>query len=173
MVSFEDEARARTGENFDLRGIGRQALSDTIDCAFSVNHAVVSVWVDGVDRTSEIISGAFASLKALSLDWNAIGADGVSALCCAVLPALVRLGIGSNKVGDAGVARLIEGMGSQSVAMPLLRFIDLSGTANQIGDVGMAALASALSSGAMRGLEELSVWNPTLELKRALTERGI
>ena len=90
-----------------------------------------------------------------------------------VLPELIRISVSSNKIGNVGVANLIEGMASHPLGLPKLKYINLNGVNNLIGDDGKAALASALSNGAMQGLEELSVWNPTSGLSAACSARGI
>ena len=62
------------------------------------------------------------------------------------LPALKKLGLASNQIGDAGISSLAVALGKG--ALPKLEFLALN--ENQIGDVGMAAFAAAIAMGCSR-----------------------
>jgi len=97
--------------------------------------------------------------------WNAaIGDAGLVALAPTLqrLPALERLTLDFNPLGDEGLAALVAPPPPPAGApppttgvLPKLRQLNLNNT--QVDDAGCAALASALSSGALPALRSTSI----------------
>jgi len=108
--------------------------------------------------------GALPRLKHLCLDDDAIGDAGLVALAPALrrLPALERLGLSGNPIGDEGLAALVAPPPPPAGAPPpptgvlaKLKALDLRFT--QVTDAGCAALAAALDSGALPAFERLDL----------------
>ena len=107
--------------------------------------------------------GAMPRLKILWLYSTAIGDAGLVALAPALwrLPALERLYLGRNPLGDEGLAALVAPPPPPPAGAPptttggltKLEMLDFQRT--QITDAGCAALAAALDSGALPALERL------------------
>ena len=100
--------------------------------------------------------GALPRLKFLYLRSTAIGDAGLVALAPALRrqPELEILGLGSNPLGDEGLAALVApppppagALPAPTGGLPKLKWLDLSLT--QIADAGCAALAEALDSGTL------------------------
>mgnify|MGYP002004186688 FL=1 len=114
--------------------------------------------------------GALPRLRALFLCHVAIGDAGLIALAPALrqLPALKTLNLSDNPLGDEGIAALLvvvappppppppaSAPSSPTGGLTQLTELFLEGT--QVADAGCAALASALSSGALPPLERLEL----------------
>ena len=122
-----------------------------------VGDAGASALAAALDR------GALPRLRFLTLNSAAIGDAGLVALAPALLrlPALEKLYLYHNPVGDEGLAALVAP--PPPAGTPLLpagglkklEVLDLDGT--QITDAGCAALAAALNSGALPALETLDL----------------
>jgi len=105
--------------------------------------------------------GALPRLKILTLYNTTIGDAGLLALAPALRrrPALERLYINSNPLGDEGLAALVAPPPAAGAPLPTtgglakLEVLNLSFT--QITDAGCATLAVALDSGALPALEHL------------------
>ena len=108
--------------------------------------------------------GALPRLKILDLGSTALGDAGLVALAPALrrLPALEWLDLDGNPFGDEGLAALVAPPPPPAGApptttgvLPKLRQLNVNNT--QVGDAGCAALASALSSGALPALLSTSI----------------
>jgi len=106
--------------------------------------------------------GALPRLKTLDLCNAAIGDAGLVALAPALrrLPALERLYLVRNPLGDEGLAALVAPPPPPAGAPPpptggLAKLKTLYLISTQISDAGCATLAAALDSGAMPALSEL------------------
>ena len=105
--------------------------------------------------------GALPRLTSLALSSAAIGDAGLVALAPALrrLPALERLSLGVNPIGDEGLAALVAPPPAAGApptttgGLAQLKWLDLSNT--QITDAGCATLAAALDSGALPALKQL------------------
>ena len=98
-------------------------------------------------------SGALPALKRLELYQNTIGDAGLSALADVVskgaLHKLIRLELQHNYIGDDGITAFTDAVSKG--ALRALKELYLYG--NSIGDVGMKAFADAVRSGALDKLE--------------------
>jgi hypothetical protein len=105
--------------------------------------------------------GALPRLKSLALTNAAIGDAGLVALAPALrwLPALERLSLGVNPLGDEGLAALVAPPPPAGAPPPttggLAQLKVLIFSRTQITDAGCATLAAALDSVAMPALEKL------------------
>ena len=107
--------------------------------------------------------GALPRLKTLDLGNAAIGDAGLVALAPALRrrPALERLSLHGNSLGDEGLAALVAPPPPAGAPPPLtgvltkLKGLNLSFT--QVTDAGCATLTAALDSGALPALEELDL----------------
>eukprot|EP00964_Phaeocystis_antarctica_P041135 scaffold23509_cov59-Phaeocystis_antarctica.AAC.1 len=105
--------------------------------------------------------GAMPRLKVLLLTSAAIGDAGLVALAPALrqLPALEQLGLAGNPFGDEGLAALVAPPPPAGALPPsagvLTKLETLALRITQVADAGCAALAAALSSGALPALEQL------------------
>ena len=107
--------------------------------------------------------GALPRLKTLDLYNAAIGDAGLVALAPTLrrLPALERLYLAGNLLGDEGLAALVAPPPPAGAPPPptggltKLKLLSLSRT--QITDAGCAALTAALDSGALPALEEIDL----------------
>ena len=109
--------------------------------------------------------GAMPRLRFLDLHSTAIGDAGLVALAPALrrLPALQRLGLGRNPLGDEGLAALVAPPPQAGAPPPttggLAKLKQLHLYYTQITDDGCAALAAALDSGALPALEHLYLYD--------------
>jgi hypothetical protein len=103
--------------------------------------------------------GALPRLQRLWLNSAAIGDAGLVALTPALRrrPALERLDLSGNPLGDEGLAALVAPppppAGAPTGVLTKLKQLNLSGT--QVNDTGCAALAAALDDGALPALVDL------------------
>ena len=99
--------------------------------------------------------GAMPRLESLNLSGNPIGSQGVTELAAPLrkLPALNVLTLGFCDIGDDGVASLVANLGKDDFkALKVLQLYD-----NKITDAGWAKLLTALDSGALPALKEVSL----------------
>ena len=109
--------------------------------------------------------GALPRLRILQLSTCAIGDAGLVTLAPALrrLPALERLCLSRNPIGDEGFVALVPppppagALPPPTAVLPKLKFIDLSYT--QVSDAGCATFAAALVNGALPALVVLSLHN--------------
>ena len=141
-----------------LAGLGAGALPAVTYLSFGGMHvgdAGASALAAALDR------GALPRLDNLVLSCAAIGDAGLVALAPALRqrPALARLGLERNLLGDEGIAALVAPpppAGAQRTTtgvLTMLTVLYLSHT--QITDAGCATLASALDNGALPALVNL------------------
>ena len=155
---FSTGAASPDGVQRLLAGLGAGALPAVTYLSFGGMHvgdAGASALAAALDR------GALPRLENLVLSWAAIGDAGLVALAPALRqrPALARLGLERNPLGDEGIAALVAPpppAGAQRTttgALTKLTVLYLSHT--QITDAGCATLASALDNGALPALVKL------------------
>ena len=140
-----------------LAGLGAGALPAVTYLCFGgmrVGDTGASALAAALDR------GALPRLDNLVLSSATIGDAGLVALAPALRqrPALVRLGLERNPLGDEGLAALVAppppaGAPPTTGVLTKLKVLYLSHT--QITDAGCATLASALDSGALPSLVNL------------------
>ena len=106
--------------------------------------------------------GALPRLKCLALDTVNISDAGLVALAPALrrLPALDQLYLKGNPIGDEGLAALVPQLPTGDLLPPTgklakLAVLDLEST--QLSDAGCAALAAAITSGALPLLDDLEL----------------
>jgi hypothetical protein len=119
-----------------------------------VGEAGASALAAALDR------GALPRLEVLVLTIAAIGDAGLAALAPALRrrPALRKLGLSGNPLGDEGLAALVAPPPPAAPPRPAgglkkLKWLDLSFT--QVSDAGCATLVAALHSGALPALDTL------------------
>mmetsp|Transcript_6644 Transcript_6644/g.17265 ORF Transcript_6644/g.17265 Transcript_6644/m.17265 type:complete len:151 (+) Transcript_6644:224-676(+) len=98
------------------------------------------------------------SLRTLSLSANKISDCGFGGLAevmrLGVLPALVSLNLSANHVGDEGVIAFCRGpWRGRKGPMACLETLWLD--SNRVGDAGCAALAAAITAGALASIEDI------------------
>ena len=161
-------------ENLELRAAGRpdgvQRLAEklgagALPAVTSLLLGSTHVGDAGASALAAALGrGALPRLKTLYLGNTAIGDAGLVALAPALrrLPALERLYLVRNPLGDEGLAALVAPPPPPAGApppttgvLPKLRQLNLNNT--QVDDAGCAALASALSSGALPALRSTSI----------------
>ena len=143
-----------------LGGLGTlQAVRSFVLIGMHVGDAGASALAAALRR------GALPQLRSLVLNRAAIGDAGLVGLAPALrrLPALERLFLSENPIGDESLAALLTpapaaaagAAGALPPAGGLTKLKELNLRRTQIADVGCAALASALDSGALPTLEVL------------------
>ena len=143
-------------------GLGAAALPSVNTFAFASVHvgdAGASALAAALGR------GALPRLKNLALANAAITDAGLVALAPALRrwPALERLSLMSNPLGDEGLAALVAPPPAAGALAPptggltTLRTLSLHST--QVSDAGCATLVAALDSGALPALEVLNLFN--------------
>ena len=141
-------------------GLGAGALPAL--CYIDVNH--LHVGDAGASALAAALGrGALARLEYLTLTNAAISDAGLVALAPALrrLPALEDLDLGDNPFGDEGLAALVAPPPAAGALLPptgglkKLKALELDRT--QVSDAGCATLASALDSGALPALEDVTL----------------
>ena len=140
------------------KGLGAGALPAVTRVSFigmHVGDAGASALAAALGR------GALPRLKRLMLNFTAIGDAALVALAPALrrLPALEKLDLDDNPLGDKGVAALVA-LPPQAGAQPpptggLKKLKLLSLCSTQVADAGCAALAAALDGGSLPVLDNL------------------
>ena len=123
------------------------------------------------------IGGALACCTKLQeLELKEMGADDASmaavfgALVSGAAPALERLCLWKNEIGDEGVRHLGDAL--ERGAAPALKGLDLG--SNKIGDEGMRHLGDALARGAAPALKRLELFrNPASDAARKAVEDAL
>ena len=142
-------------------GLGAGALPALTFLAFNIHvgDAGASALAAALGR------GALPRLKIFQLSSTAITDAGLVTLAPALrrLPALERLCLSRNPIGDEGFVALVPppppagALPPPTAVLPKLKFIDLSYT--QVSDAGCATFAAALVNGALPALVVFSLHN--------------
>ena len=113
----------------------------------------VEAGASGAVAIASAIGRANSTLRRLSLDQNAIGDEGATALGGALVAnaALASVDLSYNRIGAAGAEALAAGVGANRV----LRELRLS--SNGVGDAGAIALAAMLRNNS--ALRTLALWD--------------
>ena len=157
VLDLSEPAAGPDGMQRLAEGLGAGALPNLVQLAISQNHegdAGASALAAALGR------GALPRLMNLDLCMAAIGDAGLVALAPALrrLPALQKLYLSRNPLGDEGLAALVAPpptAGSPKGGLTMLKELLLNCT--QVSDAGCATLAAALDSGTLPMLKQIEL----------------
>ena len=136
---------------FDCLGRGAAPSLCYLDCSSPDGSKFGPAGAEAL--AAALFGGAMPKLVDLLVSDNAIGNQGVVALAPALkkLPALKFLDLGVNRIGDEGVAALLDNLGKDDFKHLAWLFLD----GNELSDKGCATVVAALKAGSLPAIKEL------------------